>query len=184
MLPPNREGSAVSNDKGWKLGNNYKDRQTDMWAPIEIDGSFDNEQMKIFWRAGFRGGMPDESKMAGMQKSATSFFLPLIEKLRDRGGDMVFIRMPGREDYEDNAEKAEYRSRVWEPMIETLDVVSIHSMDHPDLSSKLEIPEWSHLSRKSQDSWSSIIFDYVEPEYEKRRNKTIYEIMEVEAPSR
>ena len=48
------------------------------------------------------------------------------------------------------------------PTMEQLGVPAINTMGYYELSSELEIPEWSHLSRKIQDDWSHLIVPYIE----------------------
>jgi hypothetical protein len=93
---PHREGSKVLGDQGWKLGDTYADRQTDMWAPVEQKGSFDNEQNLRFWRSfgiDTENPIPDEAKQK-MIKASIGYFTGLIEKFRARGGDiMIFLSL-------------------------------------------------------------------------------------------
>jgi hypothetical protein len=182
VVLPNREGALRANANGWKLSNHYADRQTDMWAPAEIEGSFDNQQVKNFWIAGFERRARERARgqpldVEAMRDRTVEFYKPLIGKLRDRGGDLIIIRMPGRSVYEEFAEAAGHRKVIWDPMVKALDVFAINTMDYPELSTDLEIPEWSHLSRASQDDWSRRIKGVIEAEYEKERGRSVGEVL-------
>jgi hypothetical protein len=67
-------------------------------------------------------------------------------------------------------------------MTEGFGAVSINAMDYPELSSELEIPEWSHLSRRSQDDFSRRIVPLLEQRYLEVRGRSIHEI--IDAPDR
>lgn len=163
---PHREGSIVLNQKGWKLGDVYSDRQTDMWPPIENKNSFDNQQMLNFWLRG--GGLEkrfSEEEQHNMNNSLLEFFTPLVLKQREKGGDVLFIRMPSSGDYRKQELRNDYTERFWLPVVQKLDIPFIDCFDYPELSTKLEIPEWSHFSRQSQDIWSKNIVKHIERVY-------------------
>jgi hypothetical protein len=179
-----REGAIALNEEDWKLGNIYADRQTDMWPPVEVVDSFDNKQITGFWMGGLRRPPEEPEKMAELAASAIEFFAPLVKKMRERGGDVMFIRMPGSGLYLEHDLKTNHRELLWQPMVEGFDAPHINTMDFPELSSELEIPEWSHLSRKSQDDFSRMIVPFIETHYAQFRGQTIYETMGIEAPVR
>ncbi|MDJ0905976.1 MAG: hypothetical protein QNI96_08165 [Woeseiaceae bacterium] len=173
-----REGTWDLNAGEWKLGNHYADRQTDMWAPIEEEGSFDNEQMLAFWMLGLSRPPEGEERMAEMTSTAVEFFAPLVTAMRERGGDVVFIRMPGSGKYLDHDLATRYRELTWDPMAEGVDALWINSMDYAELSTDLEIPEWSHLSRKSQDDFSRRIVPVLEQRYLEHRGHSVHDVID------
>ena len=179
---PEREGALDLSGGQWKLGHHYADRQTDMWPPVEKEGSFDNEQILAFWRDGLIRDPESPERMEEMAQSTVEFFNPLVEKLRIRGGDVVFIRMPSRGAYLDHDLATRYRELTWEPMSERIvNAIWINTMDYEGLSSELEIPEWSHLSRQSQDDFSRRIIPVIEQHYLERRGRSIHDIINVGA---
>jgi hypothetical protein len=178
---PEREGAKDLAAGQWKLGRHFADRQTDMWAPVEIEGSFDNEQILAFWRGGLGRDPEGPERMAEMATEATAFFTPLVEALRARGGDVVFIRMPSSGGYLEHDLATRYRELTWDPMAENIDAVWVNTMDYGALSSELEIPEWSHLSRKSQDEFSREILPLVERYYSAVRGRSVHEIIDHES---
>jgi hypothetical protein len=179
---PERDGAWDLNSGEWKLGRHLADRQTDMWAPVEAEGSFDNEQILAFWMDGLVRDPEPPERMEEMAQSAIEFFEPLIERLRARGGDVVFIRMPSGGKYLDHDLAANYRDLTWDPMAAGIDAVWINTMDYAELSSELEIPEWSHLSRQSQDDFSRRLVPVLEQRYREKRGQDINEI--INAPAR
>jgi hypothetical protein len=175
---PEREGVWDLNAGEWKLGHHFKDRQTDMWPPVEVEESFDNEQILAFWMLGLDRDPEPPEKMQDMADEAVEFFAPLVEQLRARGGDVVFIRMPGSGKYLEHDIATNYRELTWDRMAEGFGAVAINSMDYPELSSELEIPEWSHLSRKSQDDFSRRIVPIVKQRYREVRGRDIDDIID------
>lgn len=175
---PDREGAWDLNAGEWKLGHHYKDRQTDMWAPVEVEGSFDNAQILAFWMLGLGRPPEDEERMAKMADSAIEFFAPWVEQLRERGGDVVFIRMPSNGKYLDHDLAARYRELTWDVMADGVDAVWINSMDYDELSHDLQIPEWSHLSREDQDDFSRRIVPVLEQRYLEDRGKNVSDVIE------
>ncbi|MEW6999287.1 hypothetical protein AADZ86_16500 [Colwelliaceae bacterium BS250] len=178
LVLPAREGAKVLNQQGWKLGDTFDDRQTDMWAPIEQRGSFDNQQILNFWLPGIdKIKTPDE--MASMAQEAIDYFSPLITRLKARGGDMVFIRMPSSGLYLERDIKSNHQKYLWLPMIKGFNAPAINTMNFEQLSTNLEIPEWSHLSRKSQDEWSERIIPYIKDAYSSVRKKDINDVLKL-----
>ena len=175
---PERAGSKNLSQQGWKLGNVYADRQTDMWSPIEERGSFDNIQITNFWTPGIDlENIQTPEELTEMSVAAVSFFEPVIAKLRARGGDIIFIRMPSEGLYKELDTASNHRENLWAPMIEGFNSPAINSMDYPELSSELDIPEWSHLSRDSQDLWSARIVPFIEKAYRDSRGKNLYDLL-------
>jgi hypothetical protein len=179
---PDRDGVWDLNAGEWKLGRHLADRQTDMWAPVEVEGSFDNEQILAFWMTGLGREPEPPERMEEMAQTAVEFFTPLVEQLRARGGDIVFVRMPSKGRYLEHALATNYRELTWNSMAERIDAVWINTMDYDELSSELEIPEWSHLSRRSQDDFSRRIVPVLEQRYLELRGRSIHDI--IDAPIR
>jgi hypothetical protein len=174
---PDREGAWDLNAGEWKLGHHYKDRQTDMWGPVEVEGSFDNAQILAFWMLGLGRPPEDAERMAEMAGSAIEFFAPLVEQLRERGGDVVFIRMPSNGKYLDHDLATNYRELTWDVMADGVDAVWINAMDYDELSDDLQIPEWSHLSREDQDEFSRRIVPILERHYRDDRGQSIEDVI-------
>ncbi|MDF2178868.1 hypothetical protein P2G88_11470 [Aliiglaciecola sp. CAU 1673] len=177
VVVPERAGAKVLNEQGWKLGNAYADRQMDMWAPVEVPGSFDNRQVINFWMPGIRRPIPEDDKLQEMADEAIAFFKPLISTLRARGGEIIFIRMPSSGEYLNKDLKADYRHKVWDKMVDGWQAMAIDSMDYPELSSELDIPEWSHLSRASQDLWSERIATHIKLSFKQYSGHTLEDIL-------
>ncbi|WP_448551407.1 hypothetical protein [Thalassotalea montiporae] len=167
---PQRHGAKVLNQRGWKLGNVFADRQTDMWPPIEQVGSFDHQQILNFWSPGIDLDKPiPAEKQQEMNQSLAKFLKPLVEKQQAKGGDIIFIRMPSSGDYRKEELLNDYTERFWLPTVTQLNAPYLDCFDFPELSTALEIPEWSHFSRHSQDEWSTNITGHIKRVYQEFR---------------
>ena len=164
----------------WKLGNMYDDIQTDMWEPIEQRGSFDNQQILNFWTPGLNRPAETPEKMAELAEKTLDFYAPLVTKLQGRGGDMVFIRMPSEGRYLEHDTKTNHRELLWNPVSKGLGATAFNTFDYPELSTELDIPEWSHLSRDSQDKWSRDVVSIMVEEYKAYTGNSLFDLINKE----
>jgi hypothetical protein len=70
-----------------------------------------------------------------------------VEKIRGRGGDVVFVRTPSSGPFYEMERKTFARSVFWDPLLTATKCEGIHFMDHAEMN-HLDCPEWSHLSPK------------------------------------
>ena len=68
-----------------------------------------------------------------------------VDKLRARGGKIVFVRYPVSGPLKELEDKATPRTQTWDPLLQQTGVPGIYFEDFPELSS-FDCPEWSHLS--------------------------------------
>jgi hypothetical protein len=69
----------------------------------------------------------------------------LVDKLRARGGKIVFVRFPMNGDLKAFEDKITPRPVTWDRLLNETAVPGIHFEDFPDLAG-FTCPEWSHLS--------------------------------------
>ncbi|MFN2508480.1 MAG: hypothetical protein ABR589_06870 [Chthoniobacterales bacterium] len=68
-----------------------------------------------------------------------------VNKLRARGGKIVFVRFPVSGPLKELEDKNTPRAQTWDPLLQQTAVPGIYFEDFPELAS-FECPEWSHLS--------------------------------------
>jgi hypothetical protein len=68
-----------------------------------------------------------------------------VEKLRSRGGKIVFVRYPVSGKLKEYEDKATPRAQTWEPLLQQTGAPGIYFEDFPELAG-FDCPEWSHLS--------------------------------------
>jgi hypothetical protein len=69
----------------------------------------------------------------------------LIEKLRARGGKIVFVRFPVSGELKAYEDRATPRAATWDRLLKETAAPGIYFEDFPELAS-FDCPEWSHLS--------------------------------------
>ncbi|MEY2579163.1 MAG: hypothetical protein QOI49_1987 [Verrucomicrobiota bacterium] len=68
-----------------------------------------------------------------------------IDKLRARGGKIVFVRFPFSGTLKAHEDLATPRAKTWDPLLQLTGAPGIYFENFPELSS-FDCPEWSHLS--------------------------------------
>lgn len=68
-----------------------------------------------------------------------------VDKLRARGGKIVFVRFPVIGALKEHEDKFTPRAQTWDPLLQQTAAPGIYFEDFPELASFI-CPEWSHLS--------------------------------------
>jgi hypothetical protein len=68
-----------------------------------------------------------------------------IDKLRARGGKIVFVRFPMTGTLKEHEDKFTPRTQTWDPLLQQTGAPGIYFEDFPELAG-FDCPEWSHLS--------------------------------------
>ncbi len=101
-------------------------RQTDIWTSLIMNSP-----------AAPISGEELERVLAGVKNS--------VDKIRSRGGKVIFVRTPSSGPMEAGEHKAFPRSQYWNRLLEMADAAGIHYKDYPETANYV-CPEWSHLS--------------------------------------
>jgi hypothetical protein len=92
--------------------------------------------------------IPKEQFMAMIKGATEARFRDIttaVDKLRGRGGKIVFVRLPVSAELKAFEDQATPRSQIWDRVINETAVPGIYFEDFPELAS-FNCPEWSHLS--------------------------------------
>jgi hypothetical protein len=92
--------------------------------------------------------IPRDVFMAQMKKAIEQRFLDVVaavQKLRARGGKVVFVRLPHSGELKTLEDRETPRARTWDPLLKATAAPGISYEDYPELSG-FDCPEWSHLS--------------------------------------
>ena len=92
--------------------------------------------------------IPREAFMAKMKEAIEARFrdtTAAVEKLRARGGKIVFVRLPVAGELKVLEDRTTPRSQIWDRIIKDTTAPGIYFEDFPELSG-FNCPEWSHLS--------------------------------------
>jgi hypothetical protein len=138
------DASSPLNDV-WKVRGSGADRQSWMWPRIESDAHLRGHARYVWMRpppANRRGPVPPE--LIARTQSATR---EAVAAIRARGGDVVFVRPPSTGPLRIAEEKRLPRKQGWDPLLTAAGVRGIHFDDYASMRG-LDLPEWSHLSRR------------------------------------
>jgi hypothetical protein len=86
--------------------------------------------------------------MAKMKEGIEKRFVDVtaaIDKIRARGGKIVFVRFPNSGGLKELEDKLMPRERSWDPLLQMTHAPGIYYSDIPELSG-FNCPEWSHLT--------------------------------------
>ncbi|HEY0232486.1 MAG TPA: hypothetical protein VGC55_14650 [Dokdonella sp.] len=116
------------------------DRQGWLWTRIEHD-SGRRDEVRAFW-AGFAGPKIADDVIAMTQEKTRL----AVEKIRARGGDVVFIRPPSAPQVQPKEYERLPRAKGWDALLAVARVQGIHANDEASMQG-LNLPEYSHLTR-------------------------------------
>lgn len=123
----------------WKLRTVGDDRQSWLWWRVEDDQRVRSHQRATWPRfippvtAATIAGVVERTRMA-------------VEKIRARGGDVIFVRPPSAPELRGFEEQTVSRTRGWDILLASARLRGVHFDDYPSMQG-LVLPEYSHLSR-------------------------------------
>ena len=150
---PNRPGALVPPRFPPYFQTEDRERRARMWEKCAEPGSELAKEIQQIWLPLFKPPppptyIPKNVFAAEMTKGIQKRFTDVqsaIEKIRSRGGKIVFVRLPhtgGLKELEDHDTP---RSKTWDPIIKATRSPGIYYSDFPELA-EFNCPEWSHLS--------------------------------------
>lgn len=149
---PERPGAKGPYEDVWKISVAYDGRQTYMWRRIEDEGYL-RDHARHAWDD-FRGDPVSRDLVDSVIETTRRD----VEKIRARGGEVIFLRPPSAGPVRTNERLRAPRSRVWDRLIEETGTLGIHFEDYED-TGDLDLPEWSHLTRDSARSFTRAYVD-------------------------
>jgi hypothetical protein len=124
----------------WKIGVRDGAGQAWLWRRLEHDGRL-SEHARIVWHELFPPfPASDQNIHEILVRSKTA-----VDKIRARGGDVVFLRPPSSPDLRAIEDKHLPRARGWDALLAYTRVSGIHS-DDLAAAQDLTLPESSHLT--------------------------------------
>jgi hypothetical protein len=139
-LDPDLRPGADTNpyDDIWKISETFDERQTILWSRIETDTRL-RVQARHAWD-GFRG-KPIKPQVIAMTLARTK---AAVDKIRARGGDVIFVRPPSALALRVNEEQRLPRAKGWDALLKAAHAQGVHA-DDLSQAQKLTVPEFSHL---------------------------------------
>lgn len=91
-----------------------------------------------------------------------------IDKIRARGGEVVFLRLPCAGFLLQVEDGGFPRERVWDRLLRDTNSMGIAWQDYPELQG-YDLPEWSHLSASEAERYTRALVPIFYRELEKRK---------------
>src|SRR5437868_4190358 len=153
LLIPNRPGALVPLRFPPYFQTEDRERRARMWEKCAEPGSELAKTIQQIWLPLFTPPppptyVPKDVFFAGMKKGIEKRFADVadaIEKIRSRGGKIVFVRFPNTGGLKELEDRLMPRAQNWDPLLKMTNSPGIYYSDLPELSG-FDCPEWSHLS--------------------------------------
>ncbi|MEP6685880.1 MAG: hypothetical protein ABJB22_03810 [Verrucomicrobiota bacterium] len=116
--------------------------------PGELQSRIQHRWVRLFTPPPPPSFIPIDAFMAAMKKAQEDRFIDTmkaVKKLRARGGNIVFVRLPVSGELKTLEDRMTPRTQLWEPLLKRTVVTGIYFEDFPELAG-FTCPEWSHLS--------------------------------------
>jgi len=154
QLPiPNRPGALVPPRFPPYFQTEDRERRARMWEKCAEPGSELAKRIQQIWIPLFTPPapptyIPKDVFFAQMKEGIEKRFADVtaaVEKIRSRGGKIVFVRFPNTGALKELEDRITPREKTWDPLLKMTGAPGIYYSDFPDLSG-FNCPEWSHLS--------------------------------------
>ena len=154
QLPiPNRPGARVPPTFPPYFATEDRERRARMWEKCAEPGSELAKRIQQIWLPLFSippapSYVPKEVFMDQMKQGIQQRFADVtaaVEKIRARGGKIVFVRFPHTGGLKELEDKITPRQQTWDPLLQMTHAPGIYYSDYPELSG-FNCPEWSHLT--------------------------------------
>lgn len=156
---PERPGVFSAYQDVWKISESYDDRQTYLWDRIERDAFLRGHVQRV-WSKVFSGEPLAPEVIARAIANTKSD----IDRIRARGGEVVWVRPPSAEPILGKEHVLAPRDKVWDRLLRDTGSVGVHFEDYPQMQ-HLSVPDGSHLSRSSAvtftDAYVRVLLDRV-----------------------
>jgi hypothetical protein len=141
-LDPNwRRGVRGPYHDVWKLSVMNADGQTWLWRRIEHDQRLSTHARTVWHELFPPFPISDKNINEILVRTKVA-----VDKIRARGGDVVFVRPPSAPELRAVEDKHIPRARGWDPLLAYTHAKGIHGDDLP-AAQNLTLPEESHLTR-------------------------------------
>ncbi len=127
----------------WKLSVSYPHRQYFLWRRIEEPGFLQDHARAAWGPFGNERPPPTEEMIAASIADVAAS----IDKIRARGGEVIFVRPPSAGLFLERENRNAPRAKTWDRLLRETGAFGFHYADYPETQG-LEVPEWSHVSRR------------------------------------
>ena len=150
------------------------DRNTHMWSKVETDPDY-RALVRSIWAERLNGPPPpDMNTPAKVQKLIDMQIqraVVAVNKLRARGVQVLFVRMPSMGPYLAFETKVFPRATTWDVLLKRTGAPGIHFQDYPQLQG-YDQPEWSHLSASEANRFTAALVPIIDRDFWKKGSQT------------
>jgi hypothetical protein len=165
---PNRPGARVPPRFPPYFQTEDRERRARMWQKCAEPGSELAKRIQQIWIPLFTpppppSYIPNDVFVAKMKQGIGKRFrdtAAAIEKIRARGGKIVFVRFPHSGGLKELEDKIMPRQQSWDPLLQMTHAPGIYYSDFPELSG-FSCPEWSHLTAGDSVEFSKRLVPYL-----------------------
>jgi len=136
-----RSGVKGPHDEVWKAQETAAGGQTWIWRRLEHDQRMSEHTRNVWHQLYPSKPLGDESIQPVLVRTKIA-----VDKIRARGGDVVFVRPPSASDLRTVEDKHLPRAKGWDALLAYTHTNGIH-IDNLPAVQNLTLPEESHLSR-------------------------------------
>ncbi len=165
----NRPGALVPPHGPAYFGTNDRERRARMIErcaqPGELQSLIQRTWLPLFTPPPPPTYIPKDAFIAKMKEAIETRFADTaaaVQKIRARGGKVVFVRLPMTGGLKALEDQITPRAQIWEPLLQLTGTPGIYFEDHPELAS-FNCPEWSHLSAGDSVEFTKRLIPYLRP---------------------
>ena len=125
----------------WKVSEVGEERATWLWPRVEYDPEY-RARTRWAWK-GFKEKYPYTPELIAQGHARAK---AAVDKIRARGGEVVFVRPPSAPELRVNEEAQVPKAVGWDHLLRNTHSVGVHA-DYLANAQQLTLPEWSHLNR-------------------------------------
>jgi hypothetical protein len=145
---PERDGVEGPYLDVWKLGEFHDDRQAYLWDRLEAE-PYLRDHARRLWLEIFSG----DPVTAAMVDHVIAQTKPDIDRIRARGGEVVWLRPPSAGPLLDLERRRFPRRETWDRLLRETGSFGVYFDDYPSMR-QLPLPDYSHLSRSSASTFT------------------------------
>jgi len=152
-----------------KLSETESDRNTHLWSKVGDDPEY-RALARNIWREGFvpSDDDPTPEEVAKAEHEQIERAAKAVAKLRARGVQVLFVRMPSAGEYLAYENRMFPRAPTWDALLAASRAPGIHFEDYPQLRPDVQgyyLPEWSHMVRADGERFTAALYAIVERDF-------------------
>jgi hypothetical protein len=147
-----------------KLAETESDRNTHLWSRLVTDPQY-REMARNIWRQRFEPSEdPPPDKLRKTISEQIAQTAKTIAKLRARGVQVLFVRMPSDGEYLAYENRLFPRAKTWDALLAATGAPGIHFQDYPQLQGYY-LPEWSHMTQADAERFTAALYGIVNRDF-------------------